>query len=94
MLARQLCVQNSYTNLYRNPTDGLVADTGSKTDGWTELVSTSGVLFSLGKEQLKPIQSFAEEPYFRALRNYPLCTGIILDLIFDRKTLLLHTVLY
>lgn len=92
MLARQLCVQNSYTNFYRSPTGGLVADTGSETDGWTEVVLTPGVLFSLGKEQLKPIRSFAEDPYFRALRNYPLCIGIILDLIFDRKTFITHNI--
>jgi hypothetical protein len=52
MYARQLFVQNVYTKFYINPTNGLVADTGSKADGWLDVVSTSVVLFSIGKEQL------------------------------------------
>ena len=33
-LDRKRCTENTFTEFYENPSDGFVADTGSRTDGW------------------------------------------------------------
>jgi hypothetical protein len=52
MLGRQVFVKNSYTEFQENSTFSLVADSRSRKDGQTAMISTQAVHFSFRKERV------------------------------------------
>jgi len=75
-LDRKRCTKNTFTELYENPSDGFVADTGSQADGWT---TSQHVIFLLRKERL-----ISRDEVIRAEENHIVMRFVLLCTPFVR----------